>query len=123
MGTRFVATEEASSHMNFKQAILNSAEGDTVLSMKKLVPVRLLKNTFFSRIQEAESRGATAVELKALLGKSRAKKGMFEGDLEEGELEIGQVSSLVRNILPAGEVVKQVWEEFNYALKHPLITP
>jgi enoyl-[acyl-carrier protein] reductase II len=123
MGTRFVATEEASSHLKFKQAILNSKEGDTVLSMKKLVPVRLLKNSFFSRIQEAERRGADATELKILLGHARAKRGMFEGDLEEGELEIGQVSSMIKEILPAGEVLKQVWDEFNYALINPLITP
>ena len=123
MGTRFVATEEASSHLKFKQAILDSKEGDTVLSMKKLVPVRLLKNSFFSRIQEAEGRGADATELKNLLGHARAKRGMFEGDLEEGELEIGQVSSMIKKILPAGEVVKQVWDEFNYALINPLISP
>ena len=123
MGTRFVATEEASSHLKFKQAILDSKEGDTVLSMKKLVPVRLLKNAFFTRIQEAERRGADATELKNLLGHARAKRGMFEGDLEEGELEIGQVSSMIKEILPAGEVIKQVWDEFNYALSNPLITP
>jgi enoyl-[acyl-carrier protein] reductase II len=123
MGTRFVATEEASSHLNFKQAIINSKEGDTVLSMKKLVPVRLLKNSFSSRIQEAESQCADATALKNLLGHARAKRGMFEGDLEEGELEIGQVSSMIKKILPAGEVVKQVWDEFNYALINPLITP
>jgi enoyl-[acyl-carrier protein] reductase II len=123
MGTRFVASEEASSHINFKQAVINSKEGDTVLSLKKLVPVRLLKNKFFTRIQEAESRGATATELIDLLGRSRAKKGMFEGDLEEGELEIGQVSSIVKNIIPAKDIVKQVWDEFNDALHNPLITP
>ena len=123
MGTRFVATEEASSHLKFKQAILDSKEGDTVLSMKTLVPVRLLKNSFFSRIQEAERRGADASELKNLLGHATAKRGMFEGDLEEGELEIGQVSSMIKKILPAGEVVKQVWDEFNYALINPLNTP
>ena len=87
------------------------------------MPVRLLKNAFFTRIQEAERRGADATELKNLLGHARAKRGMFEGDLEEGELEIGQVSSMIKEILPAGEVIKQVWDEFNYALSNPLITP
>ena len=123
MGTRFVASEEASSHISFKQAVINSKEGDTLLSMKKLVPVRLLKNKFFTSIQEAESRGATATELKEILGRSRAKKGMFEGDLDEGELEIGQVSSIVKNILPAKDIVRQVWDEFNDALHNPLIIP
>ena len=123
MGTRFVATEEASSHNNFKDAVINSKEGDTVLSMKKLVPVRLLKNSFSSRIQEAENAGASAGELKEILGRSRAKKGMFEGDLEEGELEIGQVSALIRNVIPAKEVIKQVWDEFNTALHNPLSKP
>ena len=120
MGTRFVTTVEASSHRNFKEAVLNSGEGDTILSMKKVVPVRLLRNSFSAHIQEAESRGASAEELKEILGRSRAKRGMFEGDLEEGELEIGQVSSIIKDILPAAEVVKQVWNEFNSALDNPL---
>jgi enoyl-[acyl-carrier protein] reductase II len=123
MGTRFVATEEASVHPNFKNAILKSREGDTMLAMKKLVPVRLFKNQFFNQIHEAEDRGASVEELKALLGRSRAKRGMFEGDLEEGELEIGQVSSLVKNILPAGDVVRQIWNEFTDSRKNPLIIP
>lgn len=123
IGTRFVASEEASAHINFKQAVINSKEGDTLLSLKKLVPVRLLKNHFFTTIQEAENRCASEAELKAILGRSRAKKGMFEGDLQEGELEIGQVSSLVKSIIPAKEIVKQVWDEFNNALNNPLTTP
>ena len=119
-GTRFVATEEASSHPDFKQAVISSSEGDTMLSMKKLVPVRLMKNNFFLRIHEAEAQGAGVEQLKELLGRSRAKKGMFEGDLQEGELEIGQASCLVKEILPAEKVVKQIWSAFNEALQHPL---
>jgi enoyl-[acyl-carrier protein] reductase II len=120
MGSRFVASEEASSHVNFKQAVINAAEGDTLLSLKKLTPVRLLRNQFFQQIQEAEARGASEDELRELLGRARAKKGMYEGNLEEGELEIGQVSSLLDEILPAGEIVKNVWQEFLEALRHPL---
>ncbi len=120
MGSRFVASEEASSHPAFKARVINSEEGDTVLTLKQLTPVRLMKNEFFRKVQEAEQRGATAEELKALLGRARAKKGMFEGDLEEGELEIGQVSALFDRILPAGEIVKKVWEEFTGALSNPI---
>ncbi|MBD0294443.1 MAG: nitronate monooxygenase, partial [Flavisolibacter sp.] len=120
MGTRFVASEEASSHPVFKSAVINAAEGDTFLSMKKLTPVRLLKNKFFQQVQEAEQRGATADELKQLLGRSRAKKGMFEGNLDEGELEMGQVSALLNTILPAGEIVKNIWSEFKQALLNPI---
>ncbi len=120
MGSRFVASEEASSHMNFKNRVINTKEGDTVLTMKQLVPVRLIKNEFYNRVQEAEWKGASTDELKELLGRARAKKGMFEGDLVEGELEIGQVSALVDRILPAGEIVKNVWNEFEKALSNPV---
>lgn len=120
IGTRFVASEEASSHINFKQAVIHAAEGDTHLSLKKLTPVRLMKNKFFQRIQEAESRGANESELKELLGRARAKKGMYEGDMEEGELEIGQVSALLDEILPAARIVENVWKEFMNGLEHPL---
>ncbi|HEX2608795.1 MAG TPA: nitronate monooxygenase [Flavisolibacter sp.] len=120
IGTRFVASEEASSHNAFKEAIIHAAEGDTQLSLKKLTPVRLLKNKFFSQVQEAESRGASSEELMALLGRARAKKGMFEGDMEEGELEIGQVAALVNRISPAGEIVETIWQEFSEALGNPL---
>jgi len=120
VGTRFVASEEASSHINFKQAVINAAEGDTQLSLKKLTPVRLMKNNFYQQVQEAEARGATIDELKELLGRARAKKGMFEGILDEGELEIGQVSSLLDDILPAGKIVEGLWKEFNEALANPL---
>lgn len=112
MGTRFVCSEESSGHANFKQAIIHSQEGDTMLTMKKIVPVRLIKNDFQRRIQEAEDHGASKEELAQILGRARAKKGMFEGDLNEGELEIGQVSSLIREIKPAAVIVKEVWDEF-----------
>jgi enoyl-[acyl-carrier protein] reductase II len=120
MGSRFVASEEASSHINFKQAVINAAEGDTFLSLKKLTPVRLLKNKFFQQIQEAELQGANEDELKELLGRARAKKGMHEGNLDEGELEIGQVSALLNQILPGGKIVENVWQEFQNALDNPL---
>lgn len=120
MGTRFVASAEASSHEAFKNAVIHAAEGDTQLSLKRLTPVRLLKNKFFQQVQEAETRGADVTELTNILGRARAKKGMYEGNLDEGELEIGQVSSLVRDILPAGEIVKEVWKEFSQALESPL---
>ena len=120
IGTRFVASEEASSHINFKQAVIHAAEGDTQLSLKKLTPVRLMKNRFFQQVQEAEQRGAGEEELKLLLGRARAKKGMFEGDMDEGELEIGQVSALLDDILPAGQIVKNIWEEFHEALRNPI---
>lgn len=120
MGTRFVASEEASSHSNFKQTVLNLKEGDTQLSLKQLTPVRLIKNKFFQQVQEAEQRGATAEELKTILGRARAKKGMFEGDMDEGELEIGQAGALLDRILPAGEIVKKVWEEFMNGLAEPV---
>ena len=120
MGSAFVASEEASSHIEFKKAVINTAEGDTVLTMKQLTPVRLIKNKFYQQVQENEARGATVEELKTLLGRGRAKKGMFEGNMEEGELEIGQVSALLDRILPAEEIVKNVWEEFNETLLNPV---
>jgi enoyl-[acyl-carrier protein] reductase II len=112
VGSRFVATPEASSHDNFKQAVVQAKEGDTILSLKKLTPVRMIKNQFYESVKTAEDRGASIEELKMLLGRSRAKKGMFEGVLEEGELEIGQVSALIHDIKPAAEVVREIWEEF-----------
>jgi len=120
LGTRFVATEEASSHAAFKQKVVNAVEGDTVLSMKQLTPVRLIKNKFYDQVQQAEWRGASPDELRELLGRARAKKGMFEGDLDEGELEIGQVSSLIEKILPAGVIVRDLWMEFTEALANPV---
>jgi enoyl-[acyl-carrier protein] reductase II len=120
MGTRFVASEEASSHINFKQAVIHAAEGDTHLSLKKLTPVRLMKNKFFQQVTEAEMRGAGIGELKELLGRARAKKGMHEGDLDEGELEIGQVSALLDDILPAKKIVENIRKEFENSLADPL---
>ena len=120
VGTRFVASEEASSHIAFKNAVISAVEGDTQLSLKKLTPVRLLKNKFFQEVQEAELRGAEPEELKRILGRARAKKGMYEGDMEEGELEIGQVSALVKAILPAEKIVKEMWEEFKEVLQNPI---
>ncbi|SEK48572.1 enoyl-[acyl-carrier protein] reductase II [Chitinophaga rupis] len=112
VGSRFVATPEASSHADFKEAVLQAKEGDTALSLKKLTPVRLLRNRFYESVKTAEDRGATAEELLTLLGRSRAKKGMFEGQLEEGELEIGQVSALIQTIKPAATIVQEIWEEY-----------
>ena len=120
VGSRFVASEEASSHIHFKQAVITAAEGDTALTMKQLTPVRMIRNKFFYQVQEAEWKGATLDELRTLLGRARAKKGMFEGNLDEGELEIGQVSSLIRDILPASDILKNIWNEFSEALKQPL---
>ena len=117
LGTRFVCSEESSAHANFKQIVANSNEGDTMLSMKKVVPVRLVKNDFQKRIQEAEDRGATPEELATILGRASAKKGMFEGDIQEGELEIGQIASLVKEIKPAGEIIGEIWNEFEKAKK------
>ena len=122
MGSRFVASEEASSHPNFKAAVINAAEGDTHLSMKALTPVRLLRNAFFEQIAAAEKKGASVEELRQILGRGRAKKGMYEGELQEGELEIGQVSTLLKEILPAGLIVENIWTEFNEALRNPLKT-
>jgi enoyl-[acyl-carrier protein] reductase II len=112
IGSRFVASEEASSHILFKNAVIHATEGDTQLSLKQVVPVRLLKNRFYEEVQEAENRGASKEELINLLGRGRAKKGMFEGDLDAGELEIGQVAAMVREILPADEIVKALWKEY-----------
>ena len=112
VGSRFVASNEASCHMNFKNAIINSQEGDTQLSLKKLTPVRLLKNEFFNKVLIAEQNNATVLELTELLGRSRSKKGMFNGNMEEGELEIGQVSSLIKKILPACNIVNELWNEY-----------
>jgi enoyl-[acyl-carrier protein] reductase II len=120
IGTRFVASEEASSHTAFKQAVIQATEGDTQLVMKKLTPVRLLKNAFLQEVQRAEARGADETELKRILGRARAKLGMYEGNLDEGELEIGQVSALVKDILPACRIVQDIWAEFTAALQHPL---
>jgi enoyl-[acyl-carrier protein] reductase II len=113
IGSRFVASPESSGHEYFKQAIVDAKEGDTKLSMKKLVPVRLLKNKFFEEVKAMEDRGAEGGELLELLGRARSKKGMFEGDMEDGELEIGQISGYIDAMKPAGDIVKEIVEEFN----------
>lgn len=120
VGSRFVASNEASSHENFKNLVINSQEGDTHLSLKQLTPVRLLKNDFFNRVQDAENNCASTDELQKLLGRGRAKLGMFEGDLAEGELEIGQVSAIIKTIKPAAEIVQEMYKEYSAALKQPL---
>jgi enoyl-[acyl-carrier protein] reductase II len=117
IGSRFVASAESSAHENFKKEILQLKDGDTQLSLKKLVPVRLVKNEFYRKIREAEDRGASVEELKEILGRARAKKGMYEGDMIEGELEIGQVSALINHIKPAGEIIKEIIFEYENARK------
>ena len=112
IGSRFVATPESSAHEYFKKRVITSSEGDTVLTLKQITPVRLLKNKFFKLVQEAEEKNASIDELKTILGRGRAKKGMFEGDLEEGELEIGQVAASIRLIKPAGAIVQEIWTDF-----------
>ena len=112
IGSLFAASSESSAHQNFKEAIIQATEGDTKLSMKSLMPVRLLKNDFYSAVEKAEAEGANRAELMELLGRGRAKKGMFEGDMSEGELEIGQVASYVHKIKPAAQILNEVWTEF-----------
>jgi len=112
IGSRFAVAEESSAHENFKKAILNAKEGDTKLRLKSLVPVRLLENEFALKVAEAEQAGASRTELATLLGRARAKKGMFEGDMKEGELEIGQVSAMLDRVQPAAEILQEIWTEF-----------
>jgi enoyl-[acyl-carrier protein] reductase II len=115
IGSRFAASDESSAHPDFKQKIIEAGDGDTALMMKKLVPVRLLKNKFYEIVKEAEMRGADKDELKEILGRGRAKKGMFEGDVDEGELEIGQVASLINSVKPASEIIGEIISEFREA--------
>lgn len=112
MGSRFAVAKESSAHDNFKKLVTTLGEGDTMLSLKKLAPVRLIKNEFFKRVVEAETSGASIEELKALLGRGRAKKGIFEGDLTEGELEIGQVSSIIDSIQSVDEIITEIITEY-----------
>ena len=112
IGSRFVTSVESSAHINFKNKIIGAKDGDTILAMKKVVPVRLIKNKFWQDIKAAEERGADSEELKSILGRGRAKKGMYEGDMDEGELEIGQVSALIKDIKPAGEILREIINEF-----------
>ncbi|MFM7300038.1 MAG: NAD(P)H-dependent flavin oxidoreductase, partial [Crocinitomicaceae bacterium] len=115
IGSRFVATPESSAHQNFKDYVVKSTEGDTLLTLKELTPVRLLKNEFFEKVQEAYKNDASINELQEILGRGRAKKGMFEGNLIDGELEIGQVSSLINEIKPAADVLREILHEFEIA--------
>ena len=113
IGSRFAASVEASGHENFKEAIVKAPEGGTSLTLKKTIPVRLIKNEFFNRIKKAEDEGASKEQLLEILGRGRAKKGMFEGELDEGELEIGQISAMINEILPVSEIMKNLVSEFN----------
>lgn len=112
IGSRFVASIESSAHDNFKNVVVDAKEGDTVLALKQLTPVRLIKNKFYNDVAAAEARCASVDELNTLLGHRRSKHGMFEGDLAEGELEIGQVSAAIKSVLPAAEIVQEIWTSF-----------
>jgi len=112
IGSRFVASNEASAHINFKNEIIKATEGDTQLTLKELTPVRLLKNDFYNKVEEIYLKGGSVEDLKELLGRGRAKKGMFEGDLIEGELEIGQVAGMINKIKPAGDIVREIMLEY-----------
>jgi enoyl-[acyl-carrier protein] reductase II len=116
IGSRFVASIESSAHQNFKKVVVDSNEGDTHLTLKEVTPVRLVKNAFYNQLKEAYERGTDIEELKTLLGRGRAKKGMFEGDLIEGELEIGQIAGLIHDILPAKEIVDEIITEYKVAI-------
>lgn len=115
IGSLFATSEESSAHNNFKSRVTNSDEGETILTLKQLTPVRLIKNHFYQQVYEAEQKGATAEELRNLLGIRRSKKGIFEGDLEEGELEIGQIAAQIKEVLPASEIVNKLITEFEEA--------
>ncbi len=117
IGSHFVASEESSAHQNFKKAVVQTGDGDTVLTLKELAPVRLIKNEFYRQLAELYKTCPTETQLKELLGRARAKKGMFEGDLTEGELEIGQVASLINEIKPAGEIVQEIVQDYYEALE------
>ncbi|HSZ71988.1 MAG TPA: nitronate monooxygenase [Cytophagaceae bacterium] len=112
MGSRFAASQESSAHEAYKQAVVDAQEGETVLTLKQLTPVRFIKNDFYAKVQAAEAACATREELTSLLGKGRAKRGIFQGDLKEGEIEVGQISARIKEILPAGDIVANVWKEF-----------
>ncbi|WP_047547883.1 NAD(P)H-dependent flavin oxidoreductase [Psychroserpens sp. Hel_I_66] len=117
VGSRFVASEESSAHEAFKNVVVDAKEGDTQLTLKELAPVRLVKNKFFDELQELYKKSPSVDDLKLLLGRARAKRGMFEGDLEDGELEIGQIAGLIHDIKPAAQIVEDLISEFNYAKK------
>ena len=113
IGSRFAATKESSAHQNFKTTIINAKDGDTHLTLKELAPVRLLKNKFYRQVEELYEQNPSNEQLRELLGRARAKRGMFEGDIEYGELEIGQIAGLINEIKPAKEVINQIIKEFN----------
>ncbi len=117
VGSRFVASNESSAHENFKKTVVDAKEGDTLLTLKELTPVRLIKNEFYGQLQEAYDRGASNEELRELLGRGRAKRGMFEGNLVDGELEIGQISGLISDVKPAAQIVEEMLSEYREALK------
>jgi enoyl-[acyl-carrier protein] reductase II len=116
VGSRFAASVESSGHPAFKQAIIDAGDGATRLTLKKIIPVRMIKNAFYEQVRELEEKGASREDLAELLGRGRAKRGMFEGNLDEGELEIGQVAGLIHELLPAGKIVEEMVEEFNLAI-------
>jgi len=116
IGSRFVASDESSAHSLFKKEVVHSGEGNTILTLKELTPVRLIKNDFYKLVDEAYQKGANEEELKRILGRGRAKKGMFEGDISEGELEIGQISGLIDSVLPASEIVDEIINEYKLAI-------
>ena len=117
MGTRFALSEESSASDAFKRLCIGLEEGGTMLALKKIGPTRLIRNDFYTAVETAENRGASAEELKELLGRGRSKRGIFEGDLADGELEIGQIASLIRDLPPAGEIVRQIIGEYNAGVK------
>jgi enoyl-[acyl-carrier protein] reductase II len=112
IGSRFIASDECSAHINFKNKVVNADEGETDLTLKELTAVRLMKNKFYNQIQEAYANDANKEDLRILLGRGRAKIGMFEGDLEEGELEVGQVSAMIKKIMPVAEIIKEITDEY-----------
>ncbi len=122
IGSRFVCSHEASSHIHFKEAVKNAGEGETVLTLKQLTPVRLIKNQFYQQILQAEAQCADKATLETLLGRARAKEGMFLGNLDEGELEIGQVSGMINDIKPAGDIVQDIWKDFCRTAENPFYT-
>ena len=123
IGSRFACSVESSGHAAFKQLLTEVGEGSTMLTLKELAPVRMIRNKFFDQVQQAYARGASPDELKELLGRGRAKRGMFEGDLEEGELEIGQVSCLFNEVLPAAEILRRIMAEYHDAVRHVAAFP
>ncbi|MBK7036315.1 MAG: nitronate monooxygenase [Bacteroidetes bacterium] len=123
IGSRFAASLESSAHENFKQRIINTDEGSTVLTLKEITPVRMIKNEFYAQVEKAYINKATVEELKMLLGRGRAKKGMFLGELEEGELEIGQISATIKEILPASEIIQNLMKEYDSTFEKMSKTP